>query len=150
MSTVMNLSVKLSVILMNLMIIITLTFSDGSTSRNTKQNQNGQFAGLFTYNEYKSMKQKRIRKEIRDISNTQWKRIANAMNLMKYIPTESGHTIFGDNFINYDGLVCQHHRATYHIGGDMAHIGPQFNIWHRAYILAFENSLIAIDHKIDG
>merc|ERR1719384_2061909 len=40
--------------------------------------------------------------------------------------------------------------STYGPNGDMSHFNPVFGVWHRAFMLSFENSLIAIDSGIDG
>ena len=111
---------------------------------------NGTFSDIFTDDEYNQMQNKRIRKEIRDISDEQWDAIAAAMNIMKNIPTEQGKAIYGDRYLSYDDLVCQHARSTLHTGGDMGHFGPHFNLWHRAYILSFENIIMSIDPSIES
>ena len=136
----------------------------------------GRFSNLFTSDEYFAIQQKRVRREVRDLSPDQWNRVAEAMNMMKNLSTAEGREMFGDDFINYDALVCQHAIANYDPLGDMGHIAPYvasakqlykqtnrmcdhvvyvflisvFNIWHRAYVLSFENCLIAIDDEIQG
>ena len=84
----------------------------------------GAFAHLFTDGEYEEMRKKRIRREIRDISDDQWDRIVDAMNIMKYIPEDVGKEIYGDYYRNYDNMVCQHYIAAYGPSGDMAHLSP--------------------------
>ena len=88
----------------------------------------GSYSHLFTTDEYETMSTKRIRSEIRDISDDQWDRIAHAMNIMKYIPEDVGKEMYGDYYRNYDNMVCQHYIATYGEAGDMAHGGPLCNL----------------------
>ena len=64
------------------------------------------------------------------------------MNIMKHTSEEEGKRIYGNNY--------QHMLATRHTLGDLMHLGPHFLVTHRAFVLAFENSLIAVDSQIDG
>merc|ERR1719242_459588 len=59
------------------------------------------------------MTTKRIRAEIRDISDDQWTRVVDAMNIMKNLSESEGRAIYGDYYRNYDNLVCQHAVSTY-------------------------------------
>ena len=110
----------------------------------------GRFSDIFTTSQYNAIAKKRIRREIRDLSCDQWNRVAAAMNIMKYVSEEEGKQIYGNNYRSYDSLVCQHMRSTRDRLGDLMHLGPHFLVTHRAFTLAFENSLIAVDNKIDG
>ena len=110
----------------------------------------GPFSDLFSYDEYLSMTDKRIRREVRDLTEDQWDRIADALNLMKNMSTEHGRALFGNDYVNYDVLTCQHAQSTLYSQGDTAHFHPVFNPWHRAFLLRAENSLIAIDPEIEG
>ena len=111
----------------------------------------GPFAHLFTQEEYIDISEnKRIRREIRDLSCDERNRVASAMNTMKRVNDEDGKVIYGKDYRSYDSLVCQHMRATRHTRGDLMHLGPHFLVTHRAFVLAFENSLISIDPTIDG
>lgn len=111
---------------------------------------NGIYASYFTNDEYEQVKEKRIRREIRDITSDQWDRVSNALNIMKHTSQSQGQSLYGPAFRNYDALVCQHTQATYHPNGDMGHFGPQFLLWHRIWSLSVENSLIAIDPNIES
>ncbi len=50
----------------------------------------------------------RIRREIRELSSSEWRRIANAINIMKATSNEDGIEIYGDKFETYDSIVCRH------------------------------------------
>ena len=111
----------------------------------------GMFSHLFTAEEIDEIStNKRVRREIRDLTCDQWSRVAAAMNIMKYVSEEEGQEIYGSDYRSYDSLICQHVRGTHHTLGDMMHLGPHFLVTHRAFVLAFENSLIAIDPRING
>lgn len=92
----------------------------------------------------------RIRKEIRKLSPTAWNRIVSAIKVMKYTPDDEGAELYGPWFRSYDTLVAQHAAASLDPNGDNAHFSEVFSIFHRAWCLAFENSIIAIDPKIRG
>merc|ERR1719189_2053291 len=70
--------------------------------------ETGSFSHLFTNDEYEMMTTKRIRREIRDLSDNQWDRIVDAMNIMKNTSESDGREIYGEFYQNYDVLVCQH------------------------------------------
>jgi hypothetical protein len=74
---------------------------------------------------------KRIRREIRDLSNEEWVNIVKAFWKMKKIKTSIGKQLYGENYISYDDLVAKHMSATINKGGDLAHFSPIFPIFHR-------------------
>merc|ERR1719242_999959 len=75
--------------------------------------EEGLYSDLFTDDEYDEMTTKRVRAEIRDISDDQWDRVANAMNIMKNLSEVDGQAMYGDYYRNYDNLVCQHAVASF-------------------------------------
>ena len=93
---------------------------------------------------------KRLRREIRSLPVKEWKTVVAAMHVMKVVPQEVGLSIYGRHFRSYDSLVLQHSQASLHGPGDAAHFSEVFPIFHRAWTLAFENSLMAIDPSILG
>lgn len=95
-----------------------------AASSQSLYHETGVFSGLFTTEQYESMMTKRIRREIRNVSDDQWDRIVNAMNIMKYIPEDVGKQIYGDYYRNYDNMVCQHAIGSFDPLGDMAHVAP--------------------------
>ena len=110
-----------------------------------------QYSNLFTTEEYTQISKKRVRKEIRDLSRTEWQRIVDAMNIMKRLSESEGVALYGNDYRNYDDLLCQHLSASWSpIYGDIAHKNVAFLPFHRAFGNAFENSLLAIDSKISG
>jgi len=94
-----------------------------------------------------------IRKELRQLTDDEWHRYAEAFNKFKY-----GY--LSDNpFPNLDSLVSFHAAATLnprnltsfpgdHNEGDQAHAGPAFALWHAATMLGFERSLQAYDPSV--
>jgi len=92
----------------------------------------------------------RIRREIRSLSETERHRVFNAMLVMKNTTTVVGKQRFGRDFINYDDLVLKHFDASAMKPCDNAHLGAAFLVYHRAFCLLFENSLVAIDDRIQG
>lgn len=61
-----------------------------------------------------------------------------------------GRRLYGSKFINYDDLTMLHACSVYDPQCDQGHYGPNFANFHRAYLLAFENSLLAIDPSIEA
>ena len=91
---------------------------------------------------------KRVRRELRSLSDDEWDRVVDAMWTMKTMSAADGAALYGASFRNYDALVVKHAVATTDNRGDQAHFGPQFQTWHGAFILEFEMSLLAIDPAI--
>ena len=76
--------------------------SSSSSSSSSEDSTKGMFSHLFTDEEFEEISQnKRIRREIRDLSNDQWNRVATAMNIMKYVSEEEGKEIYGNDYRNY-------------------------------------------------
>lgn len=92
----------------------------------------------------------RIRKEIRKLSATEWNDVVNGMWIMKKTPLDQGKTKYGPQFITYDRMLAKHAHAALNPVGDQAHFGPIFGVFHRAWLLEFENSLLAINKNISG
>ena len=92
----------------------------------------------------------RIRREIRSLSETERLRVFNAMLVMKNTTTVVGKQRFGRDFINYNDLVLKHFDASAMKPCDNAHLGAAFLVYHRAFCLLFENSLVTIDDRIQG
>ena len=93
---------------------------------------------------------KRVRKEIRDLSDNEWDRIVEALWIMKETSESKGKKLYGDDYRNYDGLVKKHMRASLNPKGDMAHFVPAFPFFHRFWVLEIEMSLLSIDSRIDA
>ena len=90
----------------------------------------------------------RVRKEIRSLTMEEWERVVTAMWTMKTETTESGRAKYGSQFRTYDYFVVKHAVATTDSRGDQAHFGAHFISWHSAFVLEFENTLLAIDPMI--
>jgi hypothetical protein len=91
-----------------------------------------------------------VRREIRSLSETERLRVFDAMIVMKKTSTGVGKRQYGSDFINYDDLVLKHFDASATKPCDQAHLGAAFLVYHRAFCLMFENSLVAIDSRIQG
>ena len=72
------------------------------------------------------------------------------MWVMKTAGLEEGSVMYGNSFRTYDSLVLKHALATTDTRGDQAHFGAHFITWHLAFVLEFENSLLAVDPTIEG
>ena len=114
-----------------------------------KQRYDTHSAQLFSRHQCLS-ERRRVRKEIRELSREEWEMVADALNIMKTVSNSEGKAKYGERFRNYDDLVCQHYKASISTeqAGDLGHFVPLFFIFHRAYTLAFEESLLAINPKI--
>ena len=65
----------------------------------------------FSLDDYTVIANKRIRREIRDLSTDQWNRVAAALNTMKRVNQSEGEALYGKYFLNYDAmerLLVQH------------------------------------------
>ena len=69
---------------------------------------------------------------------------------MKETSTEEGRRLYGDLFWNYDEILFLHSCSLYDPRCDQGHYGPHFMNFHRAFLLRFENSLLAIDPTIES
>lgn len=90
----------------------------------------------------------RIRKEIRQLSTEEWNQVVKALWIMKKTSTKDGKLKYGKKYISYDRMVAKHSNAALDIRGDQGHFAPLFAMFHRAWILEFENSLLSIDDNI--
>lgn len=93
---------------------------------------------------------KRVRREIRSVPIKEWHSVLAALQVMKVVPQDVGISIYGKHFQNYDQLVIRHSLASLYGPGDAAHFSEVFPIYHRAWTLLLENSLLAIDPTIRG
>ena len=92
---------------------------------------------------------KRIRREVRSLTTEQWDKVVAAMWVMKTTDMNTGKDKYGDAFRTYDSLVLKHALATTDTRGDQVHFGAHFITWHLAFVLEFENSLLAVDPTIE-
>lgn len=87
----------------------------------------------------------RVRREWRTLSSSQRSRVVRAMWIMRLMPTEVGQLHYGPNYKGWEDFVVQHACAVLDPRCDQGHYGPIFGIFHRAFLLQFENSLLSID-----
>lgn len=91
-----------------------------------------------------------MRKELRDLTSDSWNRVVKAIWVMKTVSTQDGIRKYGRHYVSYDRLTLQHINAASDRRGDQAHFSHIFPIFHRLWLLRFENSLLAIDPLIEG
>lgn len=58
-----------------------------------------------------SAQMKKVRKEIRDLSNLEWDAIVNALWIMKETTDTDGTILYGKHFISYDSMISKHMTA---------------------------------------
>lgn len=92
----------------------------------------------------------RLRNEIRSLSIQEWDDVVNAIWIMKNTSLQDGILLYGSKFVTYDRMLAKHAHAALNPDGDQAHFGPIFAVFHRAWLLEFENCLLAINPKISG
>ena len=68
----------------------------------------------------------RVRREVRDLSATEWQRVTNAMNTMKRVATTNGQATYGAAYRSYDYFTAKHYAACTDARGNGAHYGPHF------------------------
>lgn len=90
----------------------------------------------------------RVRREWRTLSTTQRSRVVRAMWIMRTVPTESGRMHYGPKYRAWEDFVVQHACAVLDPRCDQGHYGPIFIIFHRAFLLQFEDSLLSVDPEI--
>jgi hypothetical protein len=86
----------------------------------------------------------RVRREIREISDEERRSVFQALMTMKQMSTVDGQKMYGANYINYDALVVKHLIASADRRCDQGHLGAAFSTFHRAFLLQFEESMIAV------
>ena len=93
---------------------------------------------------------KRVRRELRELSNDAWNRVVAAIWVMKKTSDKEGVKKYGLRYLSYDSLLRKHIIAALDAKGDQGHFGPVFGLYHRAWLLTFENSLLAVDPLIEA
>ena len=63
---------------------------------------------------------------------------------MKNTTSAEGKAKYGDRFVSHDDLTVMHACSVVDPRCDQAHQGPQFATFHRAFVLAWENSLLSV------
>eukprot|EP00931_Biecheleriopsis_adriatica_P060248 TRINITY_DN36160_c0_g1_i1.p1 TRINITY_DN36160_c0_g1~~TRINITY_DN36160_c0_g1_i1.p1 ORF type:complete len:841 (-),score=136.83 TRINITY_DN36160_c0_g1_i1:23-2524(-) len=91
---------------------------------------------------------RRVRRELRSLSAEEREKVFAAVDVMKLTSTKAGQHKYGRNFVSYDELVAQHLANAASPGCDEAHLGVAFATYHRAFLLRFELSLLAVDPDI--
>lgn len=67
---------------------------------------------------------------------------------MKNLTTEEGRNQYGKLFWNADDIVMLHACSLKDTRCDQGHYGPHFMTFHRAFLLRYENSMLAVDPSI--
>ena len=68
----------------------------------------------------------RVRKEWRQLSTSDRKKVASAFWKLKTISTDKGRKMYGPNFNNYDEITLLHACTVYDPRCDQGHFGPHF------------------------
>jgi hypothetical protein len=92
----------------------------------------------------------RVRRNVFQLSPQEFSKYADAMWVMKKTSIEEGTAKYGKSFRNYDYLIAKHVAAVNDYRGDRAHDNTAFLVWHAAFELEFENSMLAIDPSIEA
>lgn len=90
----------------------------------------------------------RVRREIRSLDDATRERFFAAMHVMRSVSRDDGQRLYGPEFKTYDDLVLQHFYAAADVRCDQGHFSAGFFTFHRAFVLSFENSLLAVDPTI--
>jgi hypothetical protein len=90
----------------------------------------------------------RIRREIRQLSSSEWQKVVDAYWIMKNTPQEEGEAKYGPYYKQFDYFPSKHAVTTTDSRGDQGHFSAAFMTWHSAFLLEFENSLLSIDPSI--
>ena len=99
---------------------------------------------------WRARKDARVRREVRDLSGAEWRRVTTVMNTMKRVATTEGQASYGAVYRTYDYFTAKHYAACIDARGNGAHYGPQFATWHAALGLEFERALLAVDPAIEA
>ncbi|ORZ37934.1 hypothetical protein BCR44DRAFT_77045 [Catenaria anguillulae PL171] len=84
----------------------------------------------------------RVRREVRDLSDAEWNAYVAAVKGLHNAPaTRSKYSARG--LSKYDELVAIHNEFS-----GLSHADPRFLVWHRAYLLEFEDALQAINPTV--
>lgn len=92
----------------------------------------------------------RVRREWRTLSQSMKEKVAKAFWIVKETKTLEGRRKYGENFNNHDDMLILHSCATMDPRCDEGHFGPQFMTFHRALLLKYERSLLAVDPTIEA
>ena len=65
----------------------------------------------------------RTRREVRALSTDEWRRVVDAMNVMKVTSDADGREQYGPAYRSYDSFVAEHYAAATDERGDQAHYG---------------------------
>ena len=92
----------------------------------------------------------RVRRSWSVLGDVEKQRFIDAVTLMKITPKSKGQGLYGSDFTPYDELILQHAAAANDPRGDQGHLDQHFTLFHRLFLLKFENSLLAIEPQIEG
>jgi tyrosinase len=90
----------------------------------------------------------RVRRELRTLSVAEFQKYADAIWTMKNTDMATGQGQYGSQFKTYDYFVVKHAVTAMDSRGDQGHFSNAFATWHSAFILEFEEALLAVDPSI--
>merc|ERR1719499_1614893 len=95
-------------------------------------------------------KGKKVRKEIRQLTEQELADYIDAMWIMKRKTMSEGKALYGEDYISYDRLVDMHAKQSWSPTCDTGHYTTSFSPAHRAMNNLFEKSLLAIKPNLPG
>lgn len=90
----------------------------------------------------------RVRRNWATLSDEEKQKVIDAFHTMKWTGLTEGQAMYGSKFFNWDYFVHWHATFENDPRGDQGHLGQHFVIAHKAFVLAFENALLAVDSSI--
>jgi len=89
----------------------------------------------------------RVRRELRSLSAKAREAFFDAVRLMRKVDDATGGGEFGPAYRSYDYLLLKHAMASMHRCIDQGHLAANQIIFHRALLLEFELSVLAVVEK---
>ncbi|KAK3262164.1 hypothetical protein CYMTET_28965 [Cymbomonas tetramitiformis] len=111
---------------------------------------NEQIGNPRSYCDAKPNSRPRVRKDLSKWTDAEFDKLVDAMFVMRNTDMLRGQQLYGDYFRSYGYFVAKHVIASTDTRGDQGHYGSHFLMWHKAFLLEFENSLLAIDQSLDA
>jgi hypothetical protein len=90
----------------------------------------------------------RVRRNWATLTDEEKQKVIDAMHRMKWTTLTDGQAMYGSKFLNWDYFVHWHSTFENDPRGDQGHLGQHFVLVHKAFVLAFENALLAVDPSI--
>ncbi|WIA14551.1 hypothetical protein OEZ85_003068 [Tetradesmus obliquus] len=86
----------------------------------------------------------RVRKELRGLTQREYRLLVNGLSTMLSVPTAEGQAMYGKQYKEYNYFIVKHAVSVNDPRGDQGHAGSCFQTFHRAWLLEFELALLAV------